>query len=100
VGDHEIELPQLRKIHSRDVARQQLQIVEAQGVHTRAPMVDLHLRQIDAHDTRPRMCRSKRDQVASGATADFEHPRGCDLGCFQAEQISDSGQLSRRRLRV
>ena len=100
VADDEIELPQRRQVHARDVARQQLEVVKAERLRALATLVDVHLRQIDAHCARARMARGERDQVAPGRTADFQHSRAGHLGCAQPEQIGDRGQVSRRRLRI
>ena len=82
-----------------DIALQQLHVAKAQCLHAQASLVDLHLRQIDAHSARLRMPRGERDQVASGGTADFQHPRARHLGRVQPEQVGDRRQLARCRLR-
>ncbi len=44
--------PNASNLDPGDIACKQLQVVEVQGLRAGAAMIDLNLRQIDAHDTR------------------------------------------------
>ena len=72
---------------------------KAQRLDAPAPLVDLDLRQIDAHYPRLGMPRGERDQVAAGRASDFQHARAGHIRYVQPEKMSDRRQMPRRRLR-
>ena len=96
MGDDVVEPAQSGQVHARDVASDQLEVVEAQGFYAGSPDVDLDLREVDAHDVRLGVCDGERNDVTPSGTTDFEHTCAGHLGSFQPEQVRDRGQVARR----
>jgi hypothetical protein len=63
------------------------------------PLIDLNLRQVDAHDLRLRMISGERDHVSSRGAADLEDTCGGYGGGFQPEEEGSGRQMPGGRLR-
>jgi hypothetical protein len=93
VGDDVVELAELREVHARDVAGNQLEIIEAERCRHRSPIVDLHGRQVDTDHSRAPMGDGEGNAVASCRTTDLEHAGGGHLGRLQPEEMGGRREL-------
>jgi hypothetical protein len=85
VADDEVEVPERRQVHVRDVADDQLDVVEPECPHPLATLADVDRGEVDANGARVWVHRGEWDQVACGRAADLEHSRTRDVGGFEAE---------------
>jgi hypothetical protein len=100
VADDEVELPQRRQALLRDVAVDQLDVVEPECPDPLATLADVDRGKVDADGGRVWVHRCECDQVACGRAADLEHAGTRDIGGLESEKPCDRGQLTRRRSRM